>query len=260
VLFRPTPQSIIRAYLASRVHKAKPVEDVEGRKFFFEDSLDADTLDYDSLYSQHKETYGGLDFLEDEKLYEIVEDEVFWASRYDSPDRFQLMFTVLGQIEKSGTKFYLGQQSPEAKEMKDRVRRVTSEFRRAKQFITFTEDSANKAMIGRGSFDSRIVDIVLRHFAKKFPGFSVVIIDDAHAHICYKDEILVDARRKFPEKPGRKDAARYWTLLSDLKNLEARKDREYCATPLPRNYWKWVGEGAQVYGATPKITLDDFAS
>ncbi|MGQ9587514.1 MAG: DUF4130 domain-containing protein [Thermoplasmata archaeon] len=260
MLFKPSPGSIIKAYLASRVYKAKPTEEVEGKKFYFEDSVDSNSLDYDSLYGQYKESFGGLDFLEDEKLYEVLEDEIFWASRFNSPDRFQLIFRVLSQIERNGTKSYLGQQSPEAKEMKDRVRRVTSEFRRAKQFIAFTEDTTNKAVIAKASFEHRIVDLVLRHFAKRYPGHSVVILDDEHAHICYKDEILVDTRKRFPDRPGRRDSGRYWMLLSDLRNLESKKDKTYYAGSLPKNYWKWITEGAQVYGATPKVTLDDFLS
>ncbi len=260
VLFKPSPQSIIKAYLASRVYKAKPTEEIGGRRFYFEDSIDSDALDYDSLYGQYKESVGGLDFLEDEKLYEVLEDEIFWASRFNSLDRHQLIFRVLSQIEKNGTKSYLGQQSPEAKEMKDRVRRVTSEFRRAKQFLTFAEDVSNKAVIAKASFEHKIVDLVLRHFAKRYPGHSVVILDDEHAHICYKDEILVETRKRFPDRPGRRDSGRYWMLLSDLRNLESKKDKTYYGGALPRNYWKWISEGAHVYGAIPKVTLDDFLS
>jgi len=260
VEFKPSPRSIVKAFIASRVHKAKPIEESETMKFYFEDSLNAESLDYDSLYSQYKEQYGGLDFLEDQKLWDILEDEIFWASRFNTRDRFQLIFTALGQIEKAGTKAYLGQQTPEAKEMKDRVRRVTGEFRRAKQFIAFTEDEQNKVMLGKGSFEHMIVDLVLRHYARRYPGYSIVIMDDTHAHICYKDEILIESRKKFPVKPGRKDSARYWMLLSDLKHLESRKDRQYYAGAPPTNYWKWVSEGAQAPGTAPKVTLDDFSA
>ena len=259
VIFKPSPRSIVKAFMASRVYKGKAVEDSPSRKYFFEESVDSDTIDYDSLYGQYKETYGGLDFLEDEKLWGIMEDEMFWASRFNSLDRFQLIFTVLGQTERKGTKAYLAQESPEAKEMKDRVRRVTGEFRRAKQFIAFTEDPANKALIGKGSFEHRIVDLVLRHYAKRNPGYSIVILDDESAHICYKDEILIEPRKKFSDKPGRKDSARYWMLLTDPKQLESKKDREYYGGELPANYSKWVSEGAQVFGAAPRATLDDFA-
>jgi hypothetical protein len=260
VTFKPSPRSLVKAFMASRVYKGKPVEDSPSRKYFFEESVESDTLDYDSLYGQYKETYGGLDFLEDERLWDVMEDEMFWASRFNSLDRFQLVFTVLGQIERKGTKSYLAQESPDAKEMKDRVRRVTGEFRRAKQFIAFSEDHANKALIGKGSFEHRIVDLVLRHYAKRHPGYSIVILDKDNAHICYKDEILIEPRKKFPEKPGRKDAARYWMLLTDLKHLESKKDREYYGGEQPTNYWKWVADGAQVIGAAPKATLDDFGS
>lgn len=259
VIFRQSPRSLVKAFIASRVYKGKPVEEDPSKKYFFDESVDADTLDYDSLYGQYKETYGGLDFLEDEKLWSIVEDEMFWASRFNSLDRFQLIFTVLGQIERRGTKYYLAQESPEAKEMKDRVRRVTGEFRRAKQFIAFTEDVTNKALIGKGSFEHRIVDLVLRHYAKRNPGYSIVILDAEDAHICYKDEILIEPRKKFPEKPGRKDSARYWMLLTDPKHLESKKDREYQVGELPTNYSKWVSEGVQVFGHAPGATLDDFA-
>jgi hypothetical protein len=260
VLFKPSPKSIVKAFIASRVYRGKPIEEEENKKFYFEESVNAESLDYDSLYSRYKEEFGGLDFLEDQKLWEILEDEIFWASRFNSVDRFQLVVTVLAQIERTGTKAYLAQQSPEAKEMKDRVRRVTGEFRRAKQYIAFAEDAQNKVMIGKASFEHRIIDLVLRHHAKRHPGYSVVILDEEHAHICFKDEILIDSRKKFPERPGRKDAARYWMLLSDLKHLESKRDREYYAGALPTNYWKWVSDGAQVFGTIPRTTLDDFSS
>lgn len=260
VLFRPHPRSVVKAFLATRVHKAKPLPAEEGRRLYFEDTEDADSLDYDSLYSQYKEQYGGLDFLEDTKLWEILEDEMFWASRFNSPDRFQLVFTVLGQIEVSGTRAYLAQLSPESKEMKDRVRRVTGEFRRAKQYISFSTDHANKVLIGHASFEHRVADLVLRHYAKKNPGFTIVILDEGHAHICYKDEILVDARKRFPERPSRKDASRYWMLMSDLKHMESLRDPDYSIVELPTNYWKWIADGTDVYGTIPKVTLDDFSA
>ncbi len=259
VLFRPSPQSIIKAFLASRVYRAKPVEDSESKMYYFEESMDADKLDYDSIYGQFKESFKGLDFLEDEKLWEILEDEVFWASRYNSPDRYQLIFTILSAIEKDGTKAYLAQQSAEAKEMKDRVRRVTGEYRRAKQAIAFAADEQNKAMIGRGSFEHLIVDLVLRHFAKRFPGYTIAILDDQHAHILYNDEVLIDSRKKFPERPGKRDSSRYWMLLSDVRNIEAKRDRTYTGGPLPRNYWKWVAEGSRGKGPSPMVTLDSFS-
>jgi hypothetical protein len=260
VLFRPSPQSIIKAFLASRVHKAKPVEESDGKRYYFEDSEEAEKLDYDSIYGQYKEQYGGLDFLEDAKLWEILEDEIFWASRFNSLDRVQLIFKVLAQIEKSGTKPYLGQQSAEAKEMKDRVRRVTGEFRRARQFLAFFADDGNKAMIAKGVPEHRIVDLVLRHFAVRYPGYSIVLLDEQHAHILYKDEVLVDDRKKFPERPGRRDSSRYWTLLTDSRILEAKKDKDYIATEYPRNYWKWISEGVQSLSTTPNVTLDSFAT
>jgi hypothetical protein len=259
ILFRPSPQSIVKAFMAGRVHRAKPIEDTEDRKFYFEDVMDASSIDYDSVYEQYKELFGGLDFLEDTRLWEIMEDEIFWASRYSSRDRVQLIFGVLSQIERNGTKTYLGQQSPETREMKDRVRRVTGEFRRAKQFLVFAGDEENKAMVAKGSLEHRIMDLVLRHFARRYPGYSIVVLDDEHAHILYRDELLLDERRRFPERPGRRDASRYWMLLTDPKNLDDRKDKSYYLSELPRNYWKWVSEGAQASGAAPAVTLDSFA-
>jgi len=259
VLFHASPRSIVKAFLASRVEKAKPVEDLPSNRFYFEESVDADSLDYDSLYERFKEAFGGLDFLEDQKLWEIMEDEIFWASRFDSPDRFQLVFRVLQQIERSGTKSYLAQQTLEAKEMKDRVRRVTGELRRAKQYIAFSEDKANKVLIGRASLEHRILDLVLRHYAKRNPGYAIALLDDEHAHICYKDEILIEARKKFPEKPGRKDSVRFWMLMTDLKHVESKKDGDYYGWDRPTNYSKWVLDGAAAPGTAPKVTLDDFS-
>lgn len=259
VLFRPSPQSIVKAFLAGRLRSARPLEASSERRFYFEETVDADQLDYNSLYSEYREKYGGLDFLEDEKLYDILEDEIFWASRSKYHDRFQLVFEVLGQIEKAGTKQYLAQATPEAKEMKDRIRRVTGELRRAKGVMTFSEDTKNSAVIGKASFEHNITDLVLRHFARRHPGKTVVILDREHAHILHDDHVLLDSRSKFPDKPGRKDARRYWTLLSDPKHAESMKDPLYDVKALPRNYWKWVAEGAEEERAAPRPTLDDFA-
>lgn len=260
ILFRPSPDSMMKAFIASRVHHAKPVEIVEGQTFFFEESMEAEKIDYDELYGRYKEEHGGLDFLEDEKLWEIMEDDIFWASRFNAPDRLQLIFGVLSVIERNGTRAYLAQQSPESKEMKDRVRRVTGEFRRSKRFIPFVEDKSNKVMIGKASFEHRIVDLVLRHYSKRYPGRSVVLLDDLHAHICYRDEILIEDRKRFPEKPGRKDASRYWALLSDLKHLASKRDPDYQGMSPPHNYWKWISEGTETAEEPPKLTLDDFGS
>lgn len=258
VLFTPSPQSIIKAFMASRVYKAKPIVADDKKQFYFDDTMSADSLDYDSLYSKYKEVFGGLDFLEDDRLSEILEDEIFWASRYNSPDRFQLIFTVLSQIESEGTKKYLAQESPEAKEMKDRIRRVTGEFRRAKAYMSFSQDPKHRIAIAKGSLEHNIVDLVLRHFAKRNPGYSIAIIDDDVVHILYNDEILIDSRKKFPEKFSRKDFGRYWLLFSDMKHLESRRDKTYSLTQPPRNYWKWISDGAQAFGTVPKVTLDDF--
>ena len=258
VKFKPTPRSMLNAYLAGRVRNAKPVEDSGRSRFYFEETIDADSLDYDVLYKEYKERFGGLDFLEDPRLYEIMEDEIFWASRFNSPDRFLLVFKVLEQIECDGTKSYLAQTSPESKEMKDRIRRVTGEYRRAKTYISFSEDHENRALIGKASLEHNIVDLVLRHHAKRRPGYKVAIVDDEFAHIVVDDEILVDSRKKFPDRPGRRDSQRYWLLLSDLKHLQSKKDPAYADGPLPTNYGKWVSEGAQDEGPAPTVTLDDY--
>jgi hypothetical protein len=260
VLFGRTPRSMVTAFLVSRNTGAKPTLREQGRQFYFDETVDADSADYDAQYTEFRERHGGLDFLEDEKLYEIVEDEVFWASRYNSPDRFNLIFTVLAQIEKEGTRAYLAQKSPEAKEMKDRIRRVVNEFRRAKVFINFQEDERNKALVGRATLEHDVADLVLRHYAMKRPGYSVAILGDETVHICYSNEVLLDSRKRFPEKISRKDTARYWTLLSDVKHLESKRDPKYSAEPLPKNYWKWVAEGAQDEQPQPRVTLEDFGT
>ena len=258
ILFRQSPRSVITAYLASRVHNAKSVLDDSRKQFFFEETLDADTIDYDSIYTEFKEKFGGMDFLEDDKLYEIIEDEIFWASRFNTPDRYFLIFKILSQIESSGTRAYLAQSSPEAKEMKDRVRRVSGEFRRARGVISFEEDEKAKTLIGRGSFEHEIMDLVLRYHAIRRPGYKIAVVGKDDVHILVDDDIMIDARSRFPEKQTRKDAKRYWTISLNPKNVESKRDPRYLVDRLPSNYWKWVSEGAQEAERPPKVTLDDF--
>ena len=54
VLFGPSPNSIVKAFVASRVYRAKPVDDSDKKKFYFEYYVESESLDYDSLFSQYK--------------------------------------------------------------------------------------------------------------------------------------------------------------------------------------------------------------
>lgn len=258
VIFGLDPRSAVLAHILSRLRGAKPVLFNRDKQYFFDDVVDARAADFDSAYSEFRERYGKLDFVEDRKLYEIVSNEIFWGLRFKAIDTPSLMMRVISLMHENGTKEYLSESSPEAREMRFRVKRVLSEYNRAIRFVKFSRYSECKLSLARASFENDLVDMVMRAEAgRNPPGTTVAIYDDLSVAILINGQPYLARRQKIPLVPDRKEFERFWGGLPESGKRLLIKDEKHSLREIPEMPPQKIEEQ---YGQKKGIaSLDDFA-
>jgi len=257
-VFGLEPQSIILAYMLTRLRDAKAVQFDPTKRFFFDEVEDTRQLDFNKIYPEYGERFGRIDFLEDSKLYEVISNEIFWALRFKSRDNDVLILQVLNQIEAEGSKSYLSKNTGESREMRFRVRRVLSEFNRALRFITFTRYETPALSISKASFDNDIADMVLRAEAMRAPGYVVAIYDDKCVKILLDDEPYIAKRRRVPLSPDRREFQRFWGDLPSSGKVILVRDETHAISEAPSIVFPQMDETAERAISPEVATLDDF--
>jgi len=260
VIFSLEPRSAVTAYMLSRLNGAKPALFDHEKQYFFDEVTDARTADFDELYQEYREKFGKLDFLEDMKLYDIIKNDIFWALRFKALDNARLIMQALSKIEELGTKSYLSEGSPEAKEMRFRVKRVLSEFNRALRYVRFKRIEALRLSIAKASFENDIVDMVMRGEAlRNQPGTTVAVHDEKSVFILINGQPYIARKTKIPLQPERKDFERFWSgLPGSAKNL-ILKDEMHELKEMPQIALPKSAESAEV-PKTEIISLDSFTT
>lgn len=234
VIFGLDPRSAVLAHMLSRLHGAKPVLFNRDKQYFFDEVVDARAANFDDVYSEFRERYGKLDFVEDRKLYEIVSNEIFWGLRFKAMDTPSLMMRVISLMHEKGTKEYLSESLPEAREMRFRVKRVLAEYNRAIRFVRFSRYNECKLSLARASFENDLVDMVMRAEAgRNPPGTTVAIYDDLSVAILINGQPYLARRQKIPLAPDRKEFERFWGGLPESGKRLLIKDEEHSLREIP---------------------------
>jgi hypothetical protein len=234
VIFGLEPRSVVIAYMLARLRGAKPVAFEKGKQYYFDEVVDARSADFDGTYREFREKFGKLDFVEDKKLYDIIGNEIFWGLRFKALDTPTLVMRVLGLIHEKGTKEYLSEGPPEAKEMRFRVKRVLGEYNRAVRFIRFTRFSNLKLSLAKASFENDLVDMVLRAEARRnSPGTTVAIYDDESVAVLLNGQPYLGKRRKIPLAPEKIEFERFWGGLPESGMKLLMKDEKHSINEIP---------------------------
>ena len=260
VVFGLEPRSAVIAYMLTRLRGAKPALFDREKWYFFDEVIDARKEDFDDTYRDFRERFGKLDFVEDRKLYEIISNEIFWGLRFKAIDTPALMMKVLGLIHEKGTKEYLSENLPEAREMRFRVKRVLAEYNRAVRFIRFTRYGDLKLSLARASFENDLADMVLRAEAgRNPPGTTVAIFDDLSIAILVNGQPYIGKKQKIPLSSEKKEFEHFWGGLPDSGKRLLAKDEEHSIREIP----ELPSQKAEELEAQQKkgiASLDDFAA
>lgn len=257
-IFSLEPRSLVMAYLLNRTRGAKPVQFDPSRKYFFDDVVDTRKSRWDEIYSEFRDRYGQIDFLEDSKLYEVISKEIFWALRTRARDRAALALEVMHQIEQNGSKSYLSEATPEAKEMRYRIKRVLGEFNRALQYIRFVRSERPPLSISKASFDSDIADMVLRAEAQRHPGNTVAIYDEDWVRILAGGIPYFAKRKKVPVSQDRRNFSQFWTNLLESGSQLLTVDEVHLVQEIPPIVFPSVSDSRSTEPIKEMSRLDDF--
>jgi len=260
IVFGLEPRSVIMAYMLSRVNGAKAVLFNKTKQYYFDDVTDARFADYDNIYSEYRESHGRIDFVEDQKLYDVISADIFWALRFRALDSGALVLQVLEQIEEKGSKYYLSETTPESKEMRLRVKRVLSEFNRALRFVRFERHEEVNLSMGKASFDNDIADMVLRAESIRTPeNYTIALLDDRMATVLFNGEIFTSRKQKIPLVQNRKDFKNFWTGLPESARSILIKDEMRSIKEIPPIIFPKTDESEELDKQKSTVSLDDFS-
>ena len=257
-IFSLEPRSIVMAYLLSRTRGAKPAQFDPSKQYFFDDVIDARKSSWDDIYSEFRDNNGKMDFLEDSKLYEVISKEIFWALRARARDRAALTLEILRQIEQSGSKSYLSEATPEAKEMRHRIKRVLAEFNRALQYVRFVRSEKPPLSISKASFDSDIADMVLRAEAMRCPGNTVAVYDEKSVRILAAGIPYLARTRKVPLSPDRRNFNQFWTGFPESGSSFIAVDEVHMIQEIPPIVFPMASDNRMTEPGKEVARLDDF--
>lgn len=260
VVFGLEPKSVVVAYMLEKMKGMKAVMFDPERRFFFDHIEDARAADYDKIYEEYRAINGKIDFLEDQKLYDIISNDIFWALRFGSMDRGPLVLQMLGEVAKSGSKGYLSESAPESREMRFRVRRVMAEFNRALRYISFARFDEVKLSLASASFENDIADMVLRRESARGPeGYTVAIQGERCVSILLNGTPYLAKTQKVPLSPERKEFKRFWGGLPDSGEGAIWKDEMHNIAEFPRLPMPKEQDMPEKVPDRQTSTLDDFA-
>ncbi|MEM4262297.1 MAG: hypothetical protein QW505_03555 [Thermoplasmata archaeon] len=259
VVFGLEPRSAVIAYMLTKLRGAKPALFDREKRYYFDEVMDARQMNFDDTYRDFRERFGKLDFVEDRKLYEIISNDIFWGLRFKAIDTPALMMRVLGLMHEKGSKEYLSESLPEAREMRFRVKRVLAEYNRAVRFIRFTRYGNLRLSLARASFENDLVDMVLRAEAgRNPPGTTVAIFDDRSVAILVNGQPYVGKRQRIPLVPEKKEFEHFWGGLPDSGKRLLALDEEHSIKEIPEIPAQ-KAENLEAQQKKGVASLDDFA-
>jgi len=260
ILFGLEPKSVVVAHMLEKLRGMKAVMLDPERKFFFDQVEDARAADYDKVYEEYRAKYGRIDFLEDGKLYEVVSGDMFWALRFGSHDRSALVLQMIDKIEAVGSKTYLSEGTPEAREMRFRVRRVLAEFNRARKYIKFTRSDDVKLSMASASFENDVADMVLRMEAARCPdGYTVAICGEKMTNIMINGTPYLARTLKIPLSQERRGFKHFWGGLPESGGNLIWKDDLHSIAEFPMMLLPKGQDMPEKVLDRQISTLDDFA-
>jgi len=259
VIFGLEPKSAVVAYMLEKLRGMKAAMFDPERKFFFDQVEDAGSADYHEIYEEYRGKYGKIDFLEDAKLYEVVSGDIFWALRFGSIDRGALVLQMIDRIRETSSKSYLAEESPEAREMRFRVRRVLAEYNRALRYIKFDRFEEVKLSLGSATFENDLADMVLRAEVTRCPeGYCAAVYGEKFVNLMINGTPYLARAQRTPLSPARKGFKHFWGGLPESAGDAIWPDEMHRISEFPRPLLTKGKDTPEKVLDRQISTLDDF--
>ncbi|MCY4114247.1 MAG: DUF4130 domain-containing protein [Chloroflexi bacterium] len=106
-----------------------------------------------------------------------------YALRHPAPDRDRVLRAVAGQVLEHGASFVLGRGSREAQLALSWGHQVYREVHAARRDLRFTRGPGPRQLVADWHFQFPVVDLVLRHFRRRWRGHTLMIRDGRRTYV-----------------------------------------------------------------------------
>ena len=106
-----------------------------------------------------------------------------YALRHPAPDRDRVLRAVAGQVLEHGAAFVLGRGSREAQLALSWGHQVYREVHAARRDLRFTRGPGPRQLVAEWHFQFPVVDLVLRHFRRRWRGHTLMIRDGRRTYV-----------------------------------------------------------------------------
>ncbi|MGE5575692.1 MAG: DUF4130 domain-containing protein [Syntrophothermus sp.] len=211
-------------------------------------------LSLDEAYQFYKQAQGAIEWMENSQARRRFLGILEYALRAQAPGAPFVITQVIRQALSNGLSYVYSKTSPEASQVYQWAKAVSKEACRLKGLIRLTpsREKGQPVLIGRVPMRYDLVDVVLAHFSRRFPGYRIIL--DTGRGVFEWDGGIKPAERKlcFNHAHDAHDIHRedyftsLWEAYYDSQIIEGRLDIARAKRVLPKRYWRWVREGQKL--------------
>ncbi len=198
-------------------------------------------------------------WLEDPKARRRFLGVLEYALRAGAPGATYVIAQVIRQALREGLPYVYAKTSPEARQVYQWAMAVSRELSRLKGLIRLEPYSGKgrPILIGKAPMRYDLVDMVLAHFARRFPGHRIVldtgrgIYEWNNGARPVKEEFWEETRRRDEGQCDKDYYTTLWEVYYDSQIIKGRLDISRAMRVLPKRYWNWIREGRKLHSFSP---------
>ncbi len=244
IMFSDDPQSILKAYMLSRLTGDTVItEGSDDLMFFSGDAvISTDSYDLYELAQQYKGTFfRNTDWLHTYRGNELM-SIIYNALRHSSRDKYSVIFKAVEDAFNKGIEYCLKGASVNSKRLNSLCREVNHEVYRMMGFIRF-KPAGEKCLVAEPLLFHDTVDLILREFQGRYPNHRVVILSDSGSKAVENGKVF-EVRKEDYQKYLKDDIYDdLWEEYYKSQYIEPRKNMRLASAKIPKKYWDWMQEG-----------------
>ena len=244
IIFSDHPQSIIKAFMLSKLTGDTVITEGSGSLLLFSGNavINTDSYDLEELAQQYKEQFHtNVDWLHTYKGNELML-AVYKALKHCSESKYSIILKAVEDAFTKGINYCLQGASIHSKKLHSLCSDVNHEVYRMMGFIRF-KPAGEKCLVAKPLLYHDTADLILREFQGRYPNHRVVIIAGSQSRAIENDNIF-DVSSDDYEKYLKEDIYdSAWEEYYKSQYIEPRKNMRLAAAKIPKKYWDWMPEG-----------------
>lgn len=249
ILFTPNPDSIIKAYMLSKLTGDSVISEGSDSLLLFSGNAVINAGDYD--ISELSAQYGDV-FLRDTRwLFTYKGNElrsmISTALRHSAEHKLGIILKSVEDCFSKGADYCLNGASAYGKKLRSLCSDVDHEVWRMVGFIRF-RPAGSRCLVAKPLLSYDTADLILREFQKRYPNHKVVLLTDDRAVCMYFGSIYLEDKSKYESFFAEDSFDEIWEDYYKSQYIESRKNIKLASARIPKKYWNWLQEGSILKG------------